>query len=123
MNSQIEEQAELRKQVQVIHGRLHGRIRTHEQVAKHSLWTREELDQVISEDYMLFEVEIVELIAKQKEDWEKETEIRVRRGIEYMYKDSELDGETLARAIIKDNHAHLVKLAHLSSKEQGGSDE
>ncbi|MFB6518599.1 hypothetical protein [Streptomyces sp. NPDC056401] len=58
----MEEQ--LREDIKTIHDRLHGRQRTHQEVAKHSRWTSTELENVLREDEWLYEKEMLALLSQ-----------------------------------------------------------
>ncbi len=49
-------------QIREIHERLHGRLFTHQEVAKHARWTPEELEGVCRQDEYLFYDELEALI-------------------------------------------------------------
>lgn len=56
---------ELDKKIREIHNRFHGRLRTHEDVARRAKWTPEELDGVHIQDEHIFYDEVKALIATQ----------------------------------------------------------
>lgn len=62
---------DISEELRAIHNRFHGRYDTHKEVAKHSGWTAQELENVQIEDELLMYDEIQTLIAKKQLEAEK----------------------------------------------------
>ena len=62
----------LDQELRAIHELLHGRLFTHQEVAKRARWTTQELEGVLKQDEHLFYKELKTLIATQKQELLKE---------------------------------------------------